>query len=378
MGNFIPRKITSAILDAAKFYSVIIITGPRQTGKTTLAKHLWADFTFVNMEDMATRQRAFDDINSFLDSLGEHAVIDEVQRMPEILSAIQVRVDSNPNLRYVLTGSNNFSLLHSSMQSLAGRAALFTLLPFSFRELSPELQNVATPELMQRGFYPATIANGQSPLMFYKNYYSTYIERDIRNLAQIQMLDQFQRFMRLCAGRCSTEINRAAIGVEAGVTAPTIDKWISLLKASYIVFTLPPYFANINKRLTKSPKLYFYDTGLLCFLLGIEEPRQLETHPLRGAIFENLAVAELLKNRFNADRQPNLYFYRENSGREVDVVQDFPDGLKLYEIKASKTYQAAFSDNMKYLANILPNVATSAVVYDGDSFPPSILNVRSL
>ncbi len=378
MSSFIPRKITPAVLEAAKFYSVIIITGPRQTGKTTLAKHLWADYTFVNMEDLATRQRAVDDINSFLESLGEHAVIDEVQRMPELLSAIQVKVDSNPKLRYILTGSNNFSLLHSSMQSLAGRAALFTLLPFSFKELSQDAPNVNAPNLMQREFYPATIANGQSPLMFYKNYYSTYIERDIRNVAQIQMLDQFQRFMRLCAGRCSTEINRAAIGVEAGVTAPTIDKWISLLKASYIVFSLPPYFANINKRLTKSHKLYFYDTGLLCFLLGFEEPGQLETHPLRGAIFENLAVAELLKDRFNADRQPNLYFYREHSGREIDIVQDFPNGLSLYEVKASKTFQAAFTDNMKYLAKILPNVATSAVVYDGDSFPPSILNVRDL
>ena len=264
------------------------------------------------------------------------------------------------------------------MQSLAGRAALFTLLPFSFKELTLAELGVATSELMQRGFYPATIANGQPARMFYKNYYSTYIERDIRNLAQVQLLDQFQRFMRLCAGRCGTEINRAAIGVEAGVTAPTVDKWISLLKASYIVFTLQPYFVNISKRLTKTPKLYFYDTGLLCFLLGIEEWSQLENHPLRGAIFENLVVAELIKNRYNADRQPNIYFYRERSGKEVDIVQEQPDGLQLYEIKASKTFHSSFTANMKYLAGLLQDIKDATVIYDGESFPPGLLNVRDL
>lgn len=366
------------MLEASKFYAVIIITGPRQTGKTTLAKHTWPDYSFVNLEDAATRQLAVDDINGFLDSLGEKGIIDEVQRLPEILSAIQVRVDANPKLRYILTGSNNFSLLHSSMQSLAGRAALFTLLPFSFHELSAAQLNVSVSELMQRGFYPATIATGQPAQMFYKNYYSTYVERDIRNLAQVQLLDQFQRFMRLCAGRCGTEINRAAIGVEAGVTAPTIDKWISLLKASYIVFSLQPYYVNINKRLTKTPKIYFYDTGLLCYLLGIEEWSQLETHPLRGAIFENLVVAELIKNRYNADKQPNIYFYRERTGKEVDIIQEQPDGLQLYEVKASKTYHSTFAANMKYLAALLPDVKASAVIYDGESFPPGLLNVRDL
>lgn len=378
MKEFIPRQITSSILEALKFYSVIIITGPRQTGKTTLAKHIGHNYSFANIEDTTTRERALDDINGFLDSMGEHGIIDEVQRMPELLSAIQARVDANPDLRYILTGSNNFSLLHTSMQSLAGRAALFTLLPFSCQELSEETLYVPSSKLMQRGFYPATIANGQPPRMFYKNYYSTYIERDIRNLANIQMLDQFQRFMRLCAGRCSTELNRASLGVEVGVSAPTIDNWLLLLKASYIVYTIPPFFANINKRLTKSPKLYFYDTGLLCYLLGIEEPGQLETHPLKSAIFENLAVTELLKNRFNADKQPNLYFYRENSGREVDIVQEMTDGLHLYEVKASKTFQSAFTDNMKYLTRTLPNVVSSTVVYDGNSFPPSIINIREL
>ncbi|MBD5326672.1 MAG: ATP-binding protein [Muribaculaceae bacterium] len=378
MSNFIDRKIAPAILEAAKYYSVIIITGPRQTGKTTLAKHLWPDYSFTNLEDASTRARANDDINTFLDTLGNSAIIDEVQRVPEILSAIQARVDANPSLHYILTGSNNFSLLHSSMQSLAGRAALFTLLPFSFEELNDRQLNIPTAELMQRGFYPGTIANGVPPRMFYKNYYSTYIERDIRGMAQIQLLDRFQRFIKLCAGRCGTEINRAAIGTEAGVSAPTVDNWISLLKASYIVYTLPPYFANINKRLTKSNKLYFYDTGLLCFLLGIEEWSQLENHPLRGSIFENLVVSEFMKNRFNADKQPNLYFYRERTGKEIDIVQEMPDGLHLYEVKASKTFQSTFTSNMKYLEQLLPDVVASTVIYDGDAAPPGLLNIRNI
>lgn len=375
---FIPRKITSSILEAAKYYSVIIITGPRQTGKTTLARNIYPDYSFANMEDASTRAFASDDMNGFLDSLGSHAVIDEVQRMPEILSAIQVRVDLDRNLRYILTGSNNFSLLHNSMQSLAGRAALFTLLPFSFKELTDAQLDVSTSELMYRGFYPAPIAQGIPPRVFFKNYYSTYIERDIRSLAQIQMLDQFQRFMKLCAGRCGTEINKSALGTETGVSAPTIESWFSILKASYIIFSLPPFYANLNKRLTKTPKLYFYDTGLLCSLLGIEEPAQLDTHPLRGSIFENMAVAELIKERYNSDRLPNIFFYRENSGKEVDIVREFPDGLHLLEIKAGKTFQPSFTSGMKYLQGLLPSVVSSTVVYDGPSLPPSLLNIRSL
>lgn len=375
---YIDRRISDSILTAVKYYPAIIITGPRQSGKTTLAKHLFPDYTFVNIEDTGTRNRALDDINGFLDGLGSYAIIDEIQNLPELLSSIQARVDSNKSLRYILTGSNNFSMLHNSMQSLAGRAALFTVLPFSFRELSKSDLDVSTSELMWRGFYPGTISDLIPPDIFYRNYYGTYIERDVRALGQVQYLDKFQLFMRLCAARVGSEINLASLSVEVGVSAPTISAWISLLKASYIAYSLPPYYANISKRLTKTPKLYFYDSGLLCYLLGIEHASQLDTHPLRGAIFENIAVSELIKNRYNTAKDPNLYFYRENSGREVDIIEETPDGLNIYEVKAGATFQTDFTKNLKYLQKLLPNIQTSAVIYNGETQGKGLLNIRDI
>lgn len=376
--TYIKREISSAILKASDYYQAIILTGPRQSGKTTLAHHLFADYHFVNLEDISTRNRAVEDINSFLDSLGPKAIIDEVQNYPDILSSIQARIDQDKSLRYILTGSNNFSLLHNSMQSLAGRAALFTVLPFSFKELASEMVDIPTPRLMWRGLYPGTVANHIPPEIFYRNYYSTYIERDIRGLAQIQHLDNFQRFIRLCAARVGCELNLSSLAVETGVSAPTIGSWISLLKASYIAYALQPYYANISKRLTKTPKIYFYDTGLLCYLLGIETPEQLENHPLRGAVFENMAVSEILKGRLNQAKDPNIYFYRENSGREVDIVQTNPDGLYIFEIKAGKTFQSDFTRNLKYLSNLLPDVRQSTVIYDGSTEGESLINIRQL
>lgn len=255
--------------------------------------------------------------------------------------------------------------MHQATQSLAGRAALFEVLPFAFDELQRETVDVPTSELLFRGLYPGVIADGVPPYMFFRNYYSTYIERDIRGFAQIQNLDSFQKFMKLAAARVSTELNKASIGVEAGVSSPTINAWLSVLKASYIVYTLRPYYANLNKRLTKTPKLYFYDTGLLCYLLGIEEPSQLQNHPLRGAVFENMVVNEMLKKRFNQAKDSNLFFYRENSGREVDIVMTQPNGLDIYEVKAGKTFQPDFTKNLKYLQSLLPDVKSATVIYDG-------------
>ncbi|MDE5800722.1 MAG: ATP-binding protein [Paramuribaculum sp.] len=375
---YIDRLISDSILTAVKYYPAIIITGPRQSGKTTLAKHLFPDYTFVNVEDTSTRIRALDDINGFLDGLGPNAIINETQNLPELLSSIQARVDRDKSLRYILTGSNNFSLLHNSMQSLAGRAALFTVLPFSFKELSRSDIDVSTSELMWRGFYPGTISDMIPPEIFYRNYYGTYIERDVRALGQVQYLDKFQLFMRLCAARVGSEINLASLSVEAGVTAPTISAWISLLKASYIAYSLPPYFANISKRLTKTPKLYFYDSGVLCYLLGIEHPSQLNTHPLRGAIFENIAVTELIKNRYNIAKEPNVYFYRESSGREVDIIEETPGGLNIYEVKAGATFQTDFTKNLKYLRELLPNIQNSTVIYNGETQGKGLLNIRDI
>ncbi|MDE7386686.1 MAG: ATP-binding protein [Muribaculaceae bacterium] len=375
---YIDRHISGSILTAVKYYPAIIVTGPRQSGKTTLARHLFPDYTFVNIEDIGTRNRALDDLNGFLDGLGPRAIIDEIQNIPELLSSIQARVDNDKSLRYILTGSNNFSLLHNSMQSLAGRAALFTVLPFSFKEINKSDLDVSTSELMWRGFYPGTISDLIPPDIFYHNYYGTYIERDIRALGQVQHLDKFQLFMRLCAARVGCEINLASLSIEAGVSAPTISAWISLLKASYIVYSLPPYYVNISKRLTKTPKLYFYDSGLLCYLLGIEQASQLDTHPMRGAIFENIAVTEMIKNRYNIAKEPNLYFYRENSGREVDIVEETPDGLNIYEVKSGATFQTDFTKNLKYLQELLPAVRTATVIYNGETQGKNLLNIREI
>lgn len=379
MNTYIPRKISAAVLEAAKFYPVIILTGPRQTGKTTLAHHLFDTFSFVNMENADSRNYARRDINGFLNSLGDTAIIDEVQNAPEILHSIQANVDANPSRKYILTGSNNFSLLHQLTQSLAGRAALFTVLPFAFDELSHhDLTNISTDQLLWQGLYPGVIAKGIEPYMFYRNYYNTYIERDIRLLANVHQLENFQRFMRLCAGRVGTELNKASIGVDCAVTAPTIDAWLSLLQASYITFNLTPFYSNLRKRLTKRPKLYFYDTGVLCYLLGIEEASQLSNHPLRGQVFENLAVTELMKKRLNCARDPNLCFYRESSGREVDIVQSLSDGLHLYEVKSGQTFMNDFVKNLDYLQSLLPEVKSTSVIYDGVSRPPSVYNIRDI
>lgn len=375
--DYIHRHISASVLQAHKYYPVIIFIGPRQSGKTTLARHLFADYKFVNLEDVSIYNRAVADVNDFLDSLGPKAIIDEVQNYPPILSSIQARVDNDKSLSYILTGSNNFSLMQHSMQSLAGRAALFSVLPFSFGEIADKV-SVNTSLLMWRGFYPGTIADGIPPEIFFRNYYATYIERDIRALTQIQHLDKFHTFLRLCASRTACELNLASLGVEVGVSAPTISAWISLLKASYIVYSLQPYYTNISKRLTKTPKIYFYDTGLLCFLLGIETYSQLDAHPLRGAIFENMAVSELMKNRFNQAKDPNLYFYRENSGREVDILQIQGEGINIFEVKAGKTFQPDFTRNLKYLSNLLPDVKQSIVIYDGETQGSSILNIRDV
>lgn len=373
---FIPRLLASSITEIEPYYPVVVLTGPRQSGKTTLLRHLYPDYTFVNLEHPGSRTLARDDSEAFLDSLGPCAIIDEVQNVPELLSAIQARVDLNPQLRYKLTGSSDFSLMHTVTQSLAGRAALFTLLPFSLQELSAEYVRQSTDTLEFNGFYPGVISNGIRPDIFFANYYSTYIQRDVRDLLQVRNIDKFHRFIRLLAGRTGTEFNASALAVESGISSPTAAQWLSILKTSYLLFELPPFYANINKRLTKSSKVYFYDTGLLCHLLGINNVAQLDLHPLRGAIFENLVVSEFMKRSFNAARRPEYYFYREKSGREVDLIDEAAIPMAMYEIKAAKTYRSEFVDNLTKVAAQLSVSTTQTVIYDGESAPPKLLNFR--
>ncbi len=378
MSEYIHRMLSSKIEEAAKYYPVIVVTGPRQSGKTCLCKHLYPDYKYVNLENITVRANAAEDPTMFLESLGDKVIIDEVQNVPSLMSMIQVRVDENKSIRYVLTGSSNFSLLRTITQSLAGRAALFTLLPLSFREIPQEELDKSINKLMWQGEYPGVIADGFPPYSFYQNYYNTYVERDLRDLLKVKNILSFDKFVRLLAIRVGSEFNASALAREVGVSSNTISEWLSLLATSYIAYTLHPYFSNLSKRLTKMPKVYFYDTGLLCYLLAIENYDQLDNHPLKGSIFENLAMTELLKSRYNKGLEPNLYFYREKSGLEVDAVLLEGGSLHLYEIKAGKTFRPEFFDNMKALKSSMGNIASATLIYDGESYPPTSVNIRTI
>lgn len=377
--EYIYRKITPAIERGAKYFPVIVVTGPRQSGKSTLCRRIFKDYEQYNLEDVGLRENIHNDPKAFINNCGEYVLIDEAQHLPELFSYIQNAVDEKPERRFVLTGSSNFALMEKITQSLAGRAILFTLLPLAMDELSKSYIDLSSQELIYNGFYPSVVTGMRPADLFYPSYYSTYVERDLRALKNISDLSQFQTFIRLVAGRVGSEFNASQIGVETGISAPTVKAWMSTLQASYIAFLLQPYYANVNKRLTKTPKIYFYDTGLLSYLLDIENYNQLVTHPLKGAVFENLAVIELLKQRFNQGKASNLYYYRENSGREADILQTEGDKINIYEVKASQTWNKAFVKNLNYLKELFGDkINQTAVIYDGNPIPPSTINIRDL
>lgn len=376
---YIERKISNSVLRGARFFPVTVITGPRQSGKSTLCEHLFHDFKKFNLEDIGLRDLINADPKGFINNCGEKVVIDEIQHLPSLFSYIQLAVDTNPQRRFILTGSSNFALMEKITQTLAGRSVLFTLLPMSLSELSEKYVDSPTNELLYNGFYPSVITGSRPADLYYPAYYSTYVERDVRQIKSISDMTLFQKFIRLAAGRIGCEFNASQLANETGVSSPTVSSWMSILEASYIAFTLPPYYTNINKRLTKTPKIYFYDTGLLCFLLGIENPDQLSSHPLRGGVFENLAVLEFVKGRINVAKQRNIYFYRENAGREVDIVQEEGNSLDIYEVKSSQTFNKSFLRNLEYLKGLLGDeVRKMQVIYDGDTIPPLLSNIRDI
>lgn len=379
MDNYIFRDLSTIILYAHKYYPVILVTGARQVGKSTLCRHLFPDYRYVNLEDNETLLKAETDPKLFLQSLGKEIIIDEIQRSEKLFSQIQVEVDTHKDLHYILTGSSDFTLMKNASQSLAGRIAIFTLPPLTFHELTSSLKNIPTEELYFRGFYPACVTGVRPPDLFYRNYYSTYIEKDIRRQLKIENLSKFDVFMKLMAGRIGTEFNSTSLSSEIGVSSKTIAEWCSILEASYIIFPLRPYYANISKRLSKTPKIYFYDTGLPTYLLGIETADQLISHPLKGALFENMAVAELMNRRLNQGKDPNLSFYRERNGKEVDILKITPDGLHAFEVKSSQSFHREFVKNLEYLKTVLPVPPVSCtVIYDGESFPPLAENIRNI
>lgn len=379
--EFINRTIAESIKRLIPSFRVIVVTGARQVGKTTLCKAIFPEYDYVNLEVAAVREMIAQEPQKFIRNIGKGAVIDEAHRLPELFSYIQADVDEHPEKRYVLTGSSNFAMLERVTQSLAGRAALFTLPPFSIGEIGGRIQLMSTDELLFHGMYPASFADDMPLDYLYSNYYSTYIERDVHQLVNVKNMSAFQLFVRLCAGRAASECNFSALAAETGVSAPTLREWMCILEASYIIFRLQPYHASIGKRLVKMPKIYFHDTGILCFLLGIENAGQLATHPLRGAIFENFVVSEFVKSRLNMGKLPNLFFYRDSRGTEIDLVQTVADDLLFYEIKSSQTFNSRFFDNIKKVSALFGGrVTRSAVIYDGsetlDSQQNGIYNFR--
>jgi predicted AAA+ superfamily ATPase len=335
----IPRTATALLDEVRSGYPVITLTGPRQSGKTTLARAAFPGKPYVSLETPDEREFAASDPRSFLARWKEGAIIDEVQHVPALLSWIQSDVDVAGAMgRYVLTGSQNFSLMAHIAQSLAGRSALVQLMPLSIAELNAAGQTPADLNgMLLRGGYPALYARPLNPARWLADYTMSYLERDVRQITQVQDLSTFQRFLRLCAGRTGQLLNLANLAQEAGIAQSTARAWLSVLEASYIVHLLPPHHRNLGKRVVKTPKLYFIDVALAASLMGVQSAGQLAVHPLRGALFETLIVAEFLKARFNSGFPSNLYFWRDNVGLEVDLVIDEPEGLRPVEIKSSAT-----------------------------------------
>jgi uncharacterized protein len=364
---YIHREIEDEVKKVSALYPVVTITGPRQSGKTTLARNLFPQKAYFNLETPDIRQAIQNDPVSFLKQNPNGAIIDEIQRIPELVSYIQPIVDeTGMKGQYILTGSNQFSLINTISQSLAGRTAIIKLLPFTIQEALTFDITSDQYSLMYKGFYPGIYSENLPPTTAYRNYYETYIERDIRQLINIGDLSLFQKFIRLCVGRAGSLFNMSQLANETGVSVKTIQSWVSVLEASYLIFFLQPWFAKINKRLIKTPKLYFYDVGLACFLLGIESPEQLARDPLCGLLFENMIVIDLLKQRFNKGYDSNLFFFRDSHGNEIDVVLSSGSFLKAIEIKSAETFHIEFLKTLNYLKKLLPEQITNTyLVYSG-------------
>ncbi len=363
----IERELSQHAIALFERNPVLTITGPRQSGKTTLARNVFADLPYVNLEDLETRELAETDPLGFFANIEDGAIIDEIQRIPRLLSQIQTIVDDDGrNGMFVLTGSAQFELMESISQTLAGRTALLRLLPLSIAESALFGEALGLDELMFRGFNPRIYDHEQDPTTALADYIETYVERDLRSFAQIRNLSLFRRFMKLCAGRVGQLLNINNLANDVGVSSTTIRQWISILEASYIVFILQPYHANIRKRLVKTPKLYFTDVGLASYLLGIENSSQIGTHPLRGGLFENMMIMEILKHRFNRGKRANLSFFRDSKGNEVDLLLESGGKLLPVEIKSAQTVIGEFFDGFTSMKKSLTqNVERGLLVYAG-------------
>jgi predicted AAA+ superfamily ATPase len=364
----IQRNIVKAIEELMLVYPIVAVTGPRQSGKTTLLKEMFQNYRYVSLENPDNRLFAERDPNGFLQNYDKYVIFDEIQHVPTLFSYLQTLVDeSNIMGQFVLSGSQNFNLMRNITQSLAGRVALFKLLPFSFEELLSN--NIALPDYntqILKGGYPALYSREIPKSSFFDNYITTYVERDVSELLQIKDTRLFRVFLKLCAGRIGQQLNLTNLASLAGISVPTAKSWLSILESSYIIFQLPPFFNNFNKRLVKSPKLYFYDTGLVCHLLGIKDESAIDFSPFKGALFENMIIIEYIKQNYNHNLCCDFYYWRDSNGHEVDLMVSQDMAYDIIEIKATKTVLPQLFENMDILKEYGKDViGRKILVYGG-------------
>lgn len=363
---FITRQISETILQHSQWYPIIYLGGPRQSGKTTLLQRLFPKLPYVSLEDPDVQLLATEDPRRFLNAYSQGAIFDEVQRVPALFSYLQTKVDADKSLKFVLSGSQNFLLMEKISQSLAGRVGILNLLPLSFNEIQTTDAPIKLDLLAWRGGYPILFDSTVPKEVFFNNYLQTYLERDVRSLKNVGDLSLFIRFMRLCAGRIGQPLNMSNLANDAGVAGNTVKSWLSVLEASYIIFLLPPYHQNFNKRLTKTPKMYFFDTGLVCHLLGISESDQLETHHYYGNIIENYLIAELHKKRTNQGKRPVFSFWKDQKNNEIDLLIEEDGKTKAVEIKSSQTFNPRLLTGLNNWQNLSGSSAEDQyLVYAG-------------
>lgn len=367
MTDYIHRKIEETILEASKYFSVIAVSGPRQSGKSTLLTQLFPLYEKYSLKDLNILDYAKNDPIAFLNQTDEGMFIDEIQRCPQLLDYIQGIVDNNPKRHFALSGSSNFEVMKNLSESLAGRAGVFELLPMSIQEVTGKVDLDNLNQILYNGLYPSICAKKNIAKFFYPSYVRTYLEKDVRDLLQIKDQIRFTKFLKLCAARIGSLFNASELGAEIGVSSKTISHWLSVLQASYLITLLPPYYENIPKRLVKSPKLYFNDPGLACYLLDIETPQQLDRDKMRGAIFENMIVMEAIKHHYNMGLEGGVFFYRDSNQNEVDLLIKQEGELTAIEVKSSMTYSSSFEKALTQIEGwIKTPISKKAIVYSGD------------
>ena len=367
MTDYIHRKIEETILEASKYFSVIAVSGPRQSGKSTLLTQLFPLYEKYSLKDLNILDYAKNDPIAFLNQTDEGMFIDEIQRCPQLLDYIQGIVDNNPKRHFALSGSSNFEVMKNLSESLAGRAGVFELLPMSIQEVTGKVDLDNLNQILYNGLYPSICAKKNIAKFFYPSYVRTYLEKDVRDLLQIKDQIRFTKFLKLCAAQIGSLFNASELGAEVGVSSKTISHWLSVLQASYLITLLPPYYENIPKRLVKSPKLYFNDPGLACYLLDIETPQQLDRDKMRGAIFENMIVMEAIKHHYNMGLEGGVFFYRDSNQNEVDLLIKQEGELTAIEVKSSMTYSSSFEKALTQIEGwIKTPISKKAIVYSGD------------